>query len=338
MSEAVTVAVVGATGFLGGEVVRLLARHPGFEVTALAAGRNAGRRLSDVRPSLRGPADGDLIAADPDVLAERAEVVVLALPHGKSGTLGAALHARGAKVIDLGSDFRLTAPADHQRYYARDPAAPELLDDAWYGLPELTGPPPPGTRLIANPGCFATALALTLAPLAGLADDVVVAGVTGSSGSGITPKASTQHSLRMTSFTAYKPLRHQHLGEVRQLLASRGPVPAIRFVPHSLPAARGIHLTTVLPPSVSAEAVREALHGAYADAALVDVVDGPVPLGAVVGSVRTLIGVEAHDEGVAVFTAIDNLLKGGSGQAVQNLNLWHGLDETLSLPIVGSWP
>jgi N-acetyl-gamma-glutamyl-phosphate reductase len=270
--------------------------------------------------------------------------VFLALPHGESAVAGRALRTRGVRVIDLGSDFRLKDPAEHARWYGREPAAPELLDEAWYGLPELTGPPPAGTGLIANPGCFATALLLTLAPLAPhLAPDadVAVFGVTGSSGSGVAPSAGVHHSLRTTSFTAYKTLKHQHVGEVRQLLASRstaGAVPTFRFVPHSLPTARGIHLTTVLPSgSLGADAL-EVLRAAYADAALVDVVEGEIPMGAVQHSNRTLIGVVRAGADVVVFTALDNLLKGGSGQAVQNLNLWEGWDETLGLPVVGAWP
>lgn len=339
----VPVGIVGANGFLGGELVRLLSAHPEVRIAALGAGRSAGSELSSVRPSLVGPADGALEAFDADAFAERCDVVFLALPHGASGVAGAALRARGTKVIDLGSDFRLRDPEDHLRWYGREPTAPELLDEAVYSLPELTGAPPAEAGLIANPGCFATALALTLAPLAdelGEATEVQVFGVTGSSGSGIEPQAGTQHTLRVNSFTAYKPLRHQHLGEVSQLLASRGPVPTIRFVPHSLPAPRGIHLTVVLPfealPSGVSPLVR--YREAYAGKPFVDVGEGTVPMGATLLSNRAAIGVSQHGDAFVVCTAIDNLLKGGSGQAVQNLNLWMGWPETTGLPVVGAWP
>ncbi|MCB9682280.1 MAG: N-acetyl-gamma-glutamyl-phosphate reductase [Alphaproteobacteria bacterium] len=336
----VPVGIVGANGFLGGELVRLLAQHPHARVAALCAGRSAGQQLSDIRPSLRGPADGPLEAFDADLLASRCEAVFLALPHGKSAEAARELRARGVLVIDLGSDFRIADPAAHARWYGREPGAPELLDSAVYSLPELTGPPPADAGLIANPGCFATALALTLAPLApalGEGTEVTVFGVTGSSGSGIEPQAGTQHTLRVNSFTAYKPLRHQHLGEVEQLLARRGAVPRVRFVPHSLPAPRGIHLTVVLDAATVGD-VRARYEAAYGEAALVDVVDGVVPMGAVLLSCRTLLGVEPRGDDVVVTCALDNLLKGGSGQAIQNLNLVRGWSETAGLPVVGSWP
>lgn len=335
------VAVIGASGFLGGEVVRLLAGHPDVRVVRRVGQSAAGRHLSAVRPGLRGPADGPVVAFDPDDVADAADVAFLALPHGTSAEVGRALRARDVTVIDLGSDFRLRDPADHLRWYGREPGAPELLDEAVYSLPELTGPPPATAGLIANPGCFATALALTLAPLAPhVAADaaLTVFGVTGSSGSGIAPQAGTQHTLRVNSFTAYKTLRHQHLGEVQQLLAARGAVPTLRFVPHSLPAPRGIHLTTVIPRAALDADARTVLAEAYADAAFVDVVDGEVPMGAVLLSNRALLGVVVHGDDVVVFTVLDNLLKGGSGQAVQNLNLWMGWPETLGLPTVGAWP
>jgi N-acetyl-gamma-glutamyl-phosphate/LysW-gamma-L-alpha-aminoadipyl-6-phosphate reductase len=339
--ERLPVGIVGANGFLGGELVRLLALHPHARVEMCCAGRSAGRSLASVRPGLRGPADGPIEAFDEDELARRCAVVFLALPHGESARVGRLLRARGLVVIDLGSDFRLREPADHVRYYGREPGAPELLGEAVYSLPELTGPPARESGLIANPGCFATALALAIAPIAAHVSSGVsltVFGVTGSSGSGIEPSAGTHHSLRVTNFTAYKTLKHQHLGELRQLLGARGPVPDVVFVPHSLPASRGIHLTLTVPrAAVSGEALAR-YREAYAGAALVDVVEGEVPMGAVIGSCRTLIGVGGDAQTLVVFAALDNLLKGGSGQAVQNLNLLQGWPELAGLPVIGSWP
>ena len=333
------VAVVGANGFLGGELVRLLSAHPRVRLAAVCAGKTAGRQLADVRPSLRGAGDLRLESFDEDSVAERARAVFLALPHGESLRVAAALRQRGVLVIDLGSDLRLRDPAAHRRWYGRDIDAPELLAEACYALPELTGAPT--SDLIANPGCFATALALSLAPLAAAmapGAPVTIFGVTGSSGSGIEPSAGVHHSLRVSSFTAYKTLKHQHLGELLQLLGDRGPVPDVRFVPHRLPAARGIHLTLTVDRAAVDGDVGELLAATYAGAALVDVVDGEVPMGAVQGSCRALIGVGGDDRTAVVFCAIDNLLKGGSGQAVQNLNLRMGWPETLGLPVVGVWP
>jgi N-acetyl-gamma-glutamyl-phosphate reductase common form len=331
------VGVVGANGFLGGELVRLLAQHPYVHLVAVVAGSTAGRALSEVRPGLRGAGPLVLASLDVDALASSCEVVFLAMPHGESGPVARSLLARGARVIDLGSDLRLRDAEAERRWYGREPSANDVAQAAWYGLPELTGPPPAGWTAIANPGCFATALALALAPISDLAPEVTVFGVTGSSGSGVAPSAGVHHSLRVSSFTAYKTLKHQHMAELGQLLADRGgPVPRVRFLPHSLPAVRGIHLTITLP--ASPEAVFERLMGAYEVAAMVDVVRAEVPMGAVVGSNRALLGVGGDTEGAVVFAAIDNLLKGGSGQAVQNLNLGMGWPETAGLPFVGMWP
>ncbi len=340
--SALSVGVVGANGFMGGEVVRVLSMHPKVKLTMLCAGRSAGKQLSEVRPSLRGPADLPLQPFDADALAGACEVVFLAMPHGASAVAARELLERGCKVIDLGSDFRLEDPEDYPRWYGREADAPELLGEAVYSLPELTGTPDPSARLIANPGCFATALSLGLAPLLSVlrpGAPVQAFGVTGSTGSGIVPKAGTHHSLRVSSFTAYKPLEHQHLGEVGQLMDRLGHGRAdIRFVPHSLPAARGIHVTLMASKADLQGDVQAAFHAAYDDKPLVDVVEGPVPMGAVQHSVRTLVGLSGDDDTVLVFVAIDNLLKGGSGQAIQNLNLWQGWDETLGLPVLGSWP
>lgn len=336
-----TVAVVGANGFLGGELVRLLAAHPHVRVTRRCAGRAAGRRLSEVRPGLRGPADADLTAFEADDVADAAEVAFLALPHGESGLAARALRQRGVRVIDLGSDLRMRDVAAARRWYGREPTAPELLAEACYSLPELTGAPSPLHPLIANPGCFATAIALAVAPLAphvAAGASVAVVGATGSSGSGIEPAAGVHHTLRVDNYVAYKTLTHQHLGEVTQLLASRGRVPRLHFVPHSLPAPRGILVTAVVPREALAADPREVLRDAYAGRPFVDVVDGEVPMGAVRLSNVARLGVVAGDDAWVVFCAIDNLLKGGSGQAVQNLNLAEGWDETAGLPVVGVWP
>lgn len=335
------VAIAGANGFLGGELVRLLSMHPEVRVTARLAGRSAGRDLSEVRPSLVGPADGALMPFDADQVAQIADVALLALPHGDSARAAEALLARGVKVIDLGSDFRLPDPAVHEAFYGTPAEALGVRGEAVYCLPELTGGPPADARLVANPGCFATALALVLAPLAARIDPsypLPVFGVTGSTGSGIAPSAGVHHSLRVNNFVAYKTLRHQHWGEVSQLLASRGPVPDVRFVPHSLPAPRGIHLSLVLDADAVDGDLLDAYRAAYEGRPFVEVGEGEVPMGSVLLSNRARIGVVREGGQLAVFCAIDNLLKGGSGQAVQNLNLWHGWPEATGLPVVGAWP
>ncbi|MCB9556772.1 MAG: N-acetyl-gamma-glutamyl-phosphate reductase [Deltaproteobacteria bacterium] len=337
--DKVRVGIVGASGFLGGELVRLLHAHPYVEITMLGGASSAGKRLAELRPGLS--VDQPIEAIDANRLAERCDLVFLALPHGESGSLAKQLlgypHLR---IIDLGSDFRLRSAADHQTYYGREPIDEPTLQLAHYSLPELTGAPPTDCRLIANPGCFATALALGIHPLKGqLAPGarISVCGVTGSSGSGIAPTSRVHHSLRPTNYAAYKVLSHQHLGELRQLL---GAVDfEVDFVPHSGPMTRGIHLTIMLRKSECRQHSLAAIYRqAFADAPLVDVQAGPVDMGAVIGSCRALIGVEGDESTAVVFVAIDNLLKGGSGQAVQNMNLLCGWSETTALPTLATWP
>ena len=240
-----TVGIVGASGFLGGELVRLCATHPQLTLTALAGRDSAGRQLASLRAGLAGVTLPTIEPVDPERLA-RCAVVFTAMPHGESAPLVQALVARGVKVIDVGSDFRLRAIADHETYYQRTPPHPELLEEAFYGLPELTGSPPPETRIIACPGCFATALALAIVPLVpALAPQARVAacGITGSSGSGIGLSNRVHHALRQNNLSAYKPLVHQHLGELRQLMGTLAQREvAVDFVPHSGPFVRGIHL------------------------------------------------------------------------------------------------
>lgn len=325
--------VVGASGFMGGELVRLIDAHPQMELAMVCGGESAGKKLRDVRPGLAT----DLVVQSPDAatLAENCDVVFLALPHGQSAPLAEELLKREKLVIDLGSDFRLKDPADVEKYYSREAPRQKLLDIAWYGQPELLGSPPANTRLIACPGCFATALCLGLAPI-GDQEMANVFGATGSSGSGIQPQMGVHHSLRTTGFTAYKPLKHQHLGEVDQLLRSRGSQLKYNFVPHSAPMVRGIHLTIIA--ETSADQTLKAAQNLYKDTKLVNVKSGPVNLGSVIGTCRVEIGIDGNETTSVITVAIDNLLKGGSGQAIQNFNLLMGWPETEGLPLHALYP
>jgi len=331
----VRVGVAGANGFMGAEAARLLLSHPHFELTLVSAGESAGKKLRDVRPGL----DTDLVLqpTDPSLFERHCDAVILALPHGASAPIAEDLIKRGRVVLDLGSDFRIKDPEESFRWYGRHAPRRRLLEEAWYGLPELTGPPPEASRLIANPGCFATALCLGLAPLAGQPlDKVRVSGITGSSGSGVSPAPGVHHSTRATSFVPYKPLEHQHLGEVLQLLKGKGASFEVDFVPHSAPLTRGIFLTLFV--DMPADDLYGLYFSAYEGAEMMRVTQGPVPLGAVIGTNRTLIGVSGTQSSSVVFVALDNLLKGGSGQGIQNLNLLFGRPETEGLPLHALWP
>jgi len=336
----IRVGVVGANGFLGGEVVRLLHRHPFFQISTLASGSHTDMPIGEVRASLVG-LDHQLEQYKEEHFVDRCDAVVLALPHGKSREIGISLAQRGIRVVDLGSDFRLNDDGDYQRWYGRELSASTDGLNVRYCLPEVCGGPDEDTQVVANPGCFATAITLALAPLVGSfkkGASVPIFGVTGSSGSGRTPTETVHHSLRTTNFVAYKPLTHQHLGEVQQTLSSLGDVPTLDFIPHSAPLARGIHLTMRIKHVDLDADIFAAMQRYYADAQLVHVFDRPVQLGAVIGSCSTHIGVVSHGGRSIVTVAIDNLLKGGSGQAVQNLNIWFGRSPIEGLPVLGVWP
>jgi N-acetyl-gamma-glutamyl-phosphate reductase len=319
---------------MGGEVIRLISMHPRLELEMACGHSTVGKKLSEVRPGLFW--DKVIEDTDPAEIAKRCDAAFLTLPHGTSAALVEELVRLGVLVYDLGSDFRLKDPADVQRFYKRDAAPQQLLDIAEYRIPELTGGPRRDAKLVACPGCFATAMALGLAPLQGLTNEAQVFGVTGSSGSGIKPAPGVHHSLRSTSFTAYKPLSHQHIGEVSQVLAERGYTPQIDFIPHSLPAVRGIHLTILVEADV--DAVKARFNELYADKELISLHDGPIPLGMTIGSLRVAFGFASQGGKTVIFAVIDNLLKGGSGQAIQNFNLQQGWPETEGLPLTGMWP
>ncbi len=327
------VGVVGAAGFMGGVLVRAIQIHPRLELAMICGSGSAGKRMRDVRPSL--DVDMEIAAAEPDALAENCDVVFLALPHGDSAPLAEKLLEKGLLVIDLGSDFRIRDREASEKWHQREAPAEELLSQAFYAQPELR-PAPKDAKLIACPGCFATSLILGLAALAPHAKRVTCFGVTGSSGSGISPSPRVHHSFRATNFIAYKALDHQHLGEVQQILGDLDRSVEFDFVPHSAPMVRGIH-TTMLADA-DKEQVWAELNTLYADKPAVTLMEGPVPMGAVVGSNRVMIGLEGDEARTVVYVAIDNLLKGGSGQAIQILNQINGWPETEGLLMSGMWP
>jgi N-acetyl-gamma-glutamyl-phosphate reductase len=332
------VAVAGASGYAGGELVRLIAGHPELDLVAATAHTQAGAPLASVHPHLTGL---DLILAEtgPAVLAD-ADLVFLALPHGQSAALAAQLPP-GVKVVDLGADHRLTDAAAWDRYYGGPHAG------AWtYGLPEL-----PGQRAriaaadrVANTGCYAVATILALAPLiaAGLvdADDVVVVAASGTSGAGRAAKAHLLGSEVMGDLSPYKVGAHQHVPEIKQATGAR----TLSFTPVLAPMPRGILATVTARPlaPTSPSAVREALTIAYAQSPFVRV----LPEGAVPHTAATLGSNAAHlqaavdlDSGrVIVTSAIDNLGRGAAAQAVQCANLMLGLPETTGLSLFGVAP
>jgi N-acetyl-gamma-glutamyl-phosphate reductase len=338
-------AVVGASGYAGGELLRLLDAHPGLEVGPVVAASNAGRSLGDVHPQLVTLVDRALADLDTADLSG-CDVVFLALPHGASAAVVPTL-PDSAVVVDLGADFRLAEPADWARWYSGSHAG------TWpYGLPELPGARQrmAGVRRVANPGCYATAIALSLGPLlaAGLVapEDVVVMAASGTSGAGRQAAAALLGAEVMGDLSAYKVGgAHQHLAEVRQTLTRlAGSAVTMSFTPVLAPMPRGILATCTarLRPGVVEAALREAVDTAYAPEPFVTLLPaGRWPhTAATVGSNSAHVQVTADvDAGRAVVvTAIDNLGKGAAGQALQNANLLLGLPETTGLPVNGVAP
>jgi N-acetyl-gamma-glutamyl-phosphate reductase len=340
----VTVGILGASGYAGAELVRLVDAHPGLELGPLAAAGNAGRRLGDLHPQLLSLADRPLLGLTAPELAD-CDLLFLALPHGASAAVVASL-AGDPLVVDLGADFRLRDPADWERWYGGDHAG------SWpYGLPELPAAREilASARRVANPGCYATALTLALAPLLAAAvvdpTDIVVVAASGTSGAGRKATENLLGSEVMGDLTPYKVGgSHQHLAEVRQSLSAvAGAQVSMSFTPILAPMPRGIlaTCTATLRPGVDDDALRAAYDGYGAEPFVALLPPGQWPhTAATAGSNSAQLQVVADvDAGRAVVVAaIDNLGKGAAGQAVQNANLMLGLPETTGLAINGVAP
>jgi N-acetyl-gamma-glutamyl-phosphate reductase len=325
-----SVSVFGAAGFTGALTARLLLRHPSFELRALTARSDQGRRLDDLYPHHRVPLE--LEELDVDRHAD-VDAAVVAYPHGAAAPLVAQLRERGVRVVDLSADFRLNDPAVYGRWY-REHQAPDLLDEAVYGLPERYRDQIRGADLVANPGCYPTATLLALAPLAreGLIGDVVVDAKSGVSGAGRTPSEKTHFVTADENVNAYGVPRHRHIPEIEQELAALGAEVRITFVPHLVPLDQGELVSCYVTPSADAgePGDLDALYaGAYADEPFVELADSPPGMRDVRETNICRISVHRDERTgrVIVFAAIDNLWKGAASQAVQNLNLMFGLRE-----------
>ena len=340
-----TAAVAGASGYAGGELLRLLLTHPGLALGPVAGGSSAGRPVTELHPQLPQLAGQVFAPTEAAVLAE-ADLVFLALPHGQSAALVAELPPE-VPVVDLGADFRLADAAAWSAYYGGAHAG------SWpYGLPELPGARQAlaGASRVANPGCYATAVAVALAPVLGAAlvepADVVVVAASGTSGAGRSLKPNLLGSEVMGALSAYKAGgTHQHTPEMEQsLTAAAGRDVTLSFTPVLAPMPRGILATStaVLADGATEAALRDALHAAYDDEPFVHVLpDGAWPTtAATLGSncVHLQVAADTHAGRAVVVAALDNLVKGAAGQAVQNANLVLGLDETAGLPVAGIAP
>ena len=307
-------------------------------------------RSATAHPSLEGATDLVFEQLSPARAAEGVDVVLLGLPHKVSAKLMPELLSTGARVVDMSGDFRLKDAAAYAAAYGQAHPHPELLPRFVYGLPELARERLRGATCVASPGCFATTIELALLPLAGaglLSGVVHVQGITGSSGSGVAPSAGTHHPVRAANLRTYKPLEHQHVPEIAEALAGAGARDlALRFVPVSAPLGRGILATAFveLPEAWSEARLRALYEERYAGEPFVRVPRRRLPeVAAVSGSNYAEVGLTVGParEGrrtAVVLGALDNLVKGGAGQAIQNMNLVLGLPETLSLVDPGPWP
>ena len=344
-------AVMGGSGYGGAEMIRRLLLHPDVELCRVASVDFIGEPLGAAHPSLEGRTDLVFQDLSPAAAADGMDVVLLGLPHKVAAHKVPEIAALpSVKIVDMSGDFRLQDPAAYEKYYGQKHPQPTFLPDFVYGLPELNREKIRKARFVASPGCFATTIELSLLPLAraGLLEGVVhVLGITGSSGSGMAPQVTTHHPVRAGNLRAYKPLWHQHVPEVVETLSSAGARDLqLRFVPVSAPLVRGILATAFveLPEEWTEERLSALYREAFAGEPFVRVPAKRLPeVAAVSGSNFAEVGVAAGPawrgrRTVTAFSAIDNLVKGGAGQAIQNMNVMLGLDERASLEDPGPWP
>lgn len=339
--------ILGASGYVAGELLRILAGHPDFRIAGAISESNAGKAVESVFPNLTGVWPEFRFRPFSElgeVLGERCAVFSCA-PHGASaGLVAKALKVAGGqgarvRIVDASADFRFADADAYEQVYGAGHGAPELLPSFSCALPEHRTEA--ATEHIGHPGCFASALLLAAVPLMrhGLtATPLFASGVTGSTGAGKKPLQTTHHPVRHSNMFAYRPLKHRHAPEVEAVCeAVSGVRPDMRFVPHSGPFARGIYVTMQagLKQSVSAERIREVFADTYAEAPFVHVIDGPPRLKDVVGGNHAHIGVTVDRGSVAVFVVLDNLVKGAAGGAVQWMNRLYGLEETAGLTAAG---
>ncbi len=336
------VGIINVTGYAGVELARLLSQHPQVELTSVTGRSAAGKRLGEVFPHL---ASLNLV-----VQTELGEVDLAfsAMPHQQSAKEVIPLLDRGIKVVDISADFRLKDATEYPRWYNFSHPAPQWLREAVYGLAELHRPQIVSARLVANPGCYPTGAILALAPAITeglIRPEIIIDSKSGISGAGRTLSLQTHYSEANEDTTAYALAGHRHLPEIIQELAAlrSGQSPTVTFVPHLLPMTRGI-LTTSYAPLVSGKITEDELHHLYLDfykgEPFVQVVEFPPHTKHTWGSNLCLIHptIDHRAGRLIVISALDNLVKGAAGQAIQNMNLMFGIEEITALDDFGTWP
>lgn len=347
------VSVMGGSGYVGGELIRLLLSHPGCELEAVTSQRYAGQPLYRVHPNLRAFTALRFQGHDTQALATDSDLIFTALPHGKSINVVPSLLQRGIKVVDMTADFRLKDPAAYKEYYGFEHNHPELLEEAAYGLPELHRSDIKSSQLVAVPGCMATAGILGLAPLVhdGYVDSrrIVIDAKIGSSGAGVTATIASHHSERSDGVRPYKVTGHRHIAEVEQELSelAKGGV-KVAFTPHAVNMVRGILTTThgFTDTNLTEKDLWKSYRASYNEEPFVRMVSDkkgiyglPNPK-VTVGTNFCDIGfeIDTHAQRIVVFAALDNLTKGAAGQAVQCFNIMNSMDEKTGLTALGLHP
>jgi N-acetyl-gamma-glutamyl-phosphate/LysW-gamma-L-alpha-aminoadipyl-6-phosphate reductase len=347
------IGIIGGSGYVGGELLRILLMHPQVEVAMVTSRQVVGEYVFNSHPNLRGLTQLKFVPMDIAELQKNCDLVFTATPHGGSVNLVPKLLEAGLKVIDMSADFRLKNPTDYETYYGWKHAHPEMLKNAAYGLPELHREEIKKTHLVACPGCEATAAILPLAPIikAGLVDKdkIVVDLKVGSSGGGSKPTVASHHPERFGGVRPYKVVGHRHIAEVEQELNALGNEPVkISFTPHAVNMVRGILATIHTFPKqpIVSKDLWKALRGMYGTEPfirLVKYLKGPYQLPdpkVTQGTNFCDIGfeIDEHANRLLLFSAIDNMVKGASGQGVQCLNIMMGIDETTALKSTGFHP
>ncbi|HHW11767.1 MAG TPA: N-acetyl-gamma-glutamyl-phosphate reductase [Firmicutes bacterium] len=344
------VGIVGANGYTGGELIRLLHKHPEATIHALASRSQAGRPAWELFPTLHGTALGQATILDlNDPRLSECDLVFLAVPHGVAAEMTPGFLAAGVKVIDLGADFRFKDPALYEAWYKIPHPAPELLAEAVYGLPEINRAAIRGARLVGNPGCYPTAILLGVAPLLVhdlLASPLIIAdGKSGVSGAGRSPRPDLHFAEVTGDFRAYGLPNHRHIPEVEVYAGQIGKKEVkVSFTPHLVPIPRGILMTLHLAGKTGAttESLTRVFQDFYAEEPMVAVLpETDLPhTKAVLGSNRCQISVRVDERTgqIIVLSALDNLVKGAAGQAIQNMNILFALPETTGLTDLGLWP
>ncbi|MGQ0508941.1 MAG: N-acetyl-gamma-glutamyl-phosphate reductase [Myxococcaceae bacterium] len=344
--------VIGGTGYGGAELLRRLLFHPLVEVARVTAVDNLGKKVGDVHFNLAGLTDLTFQQLPAAEAAAGMDVVFLALPHKTTAKVVMEILPTGVKIVDMSGDFRLRDPDAYAKYYGVEHPSPQTLRDGQfvYGMPELHRAAIAQAKYVASPGCFATTIALGLLPLAKakkLQGVIHTVAATGSSGSGANPTITTHHPLRAANLRTYKPLEHQHIPEILQTLSGAGGQNlSLEFVPVSAPLPRGIFASSFVDVAASTteDELKRLWHDAYAKEPFIRIVEGRQPeVVSVAGSNYVEVGytlgpVTGATRRVVCFSTLDNLVKGGAGQAIQSFNVMMGFDEKTTLAEPGLWP